>query len=159
MALGDLIKNVFSGAGSGLLDGVSKVIGNFVEDPTKKAQINEQLQALIAKHQETMASLAEQEYETQLKDVDSARQMQIAALKQESWFAKNQIHILATAVTLGFFGLLSYMIKYNVPDANKDMLNIMLGSLGTAWVSIVGFYFGSSKGSDDKNKIIDKLAS
>ncbi|NNM95174.1 MAG: DNA-binding protein [Bacteroidia bacterium] len=159
MALGDFIKDAFSGAGNGLLTGVSKVIGNFVEDPTKKAELNQQLQELVAKHQEAMATLAAQEYEAQLKDADSARQMQIAALKQESWFAKNQIHLLAISVTAGFFGLLAYMVKFDVPAANKDILNIMLGSLGTAWVSIVGFYFGSSKGSDDKNKIIDKLAS
>jgi hypothetical protein len=159
MPLGDLIKSAFSGAGGGLLAGVSKVVSNFVEDPTKKAEISEQLQQLVAKHQETLASLAEQQYETQLKDVDSARQMEIAALKQESWFAKNQIHLLAIAVTLGFFGLLSYMLKWDVPKENKDMLNIMLGSLGTAWVSIVGFYFGSSKSSQAKDETISKLAS
>lgn len=159
MALGDLIKNAFSGTTGGFLQGASDIIGKLVKDPNQMAQINEQLKSLADKHQETMAQLAEEQYEAQLKDTDSARQMEIAALKQESWFAKNQIHLLAISVTAGFFGLLAYMVKFDVPASNKDMLNIMLGSLGTAWVSIVSFYFGSSKGSDDKNKIIDKLAS
>ncbi len=159
MPLADVIKNAFSGATGGFLQGASDIIGKIVKDPNEMAQVNEQLKALADKHQETMAQLAEEQYEAQLKDTDSARQMEIAALKQESWFAKNQIHLLAISVTAGFFGLLTYMVKFDVPAANKDILNIMLGSLGTAWVSIVGFYFGSSKGSDDKNKIIDKLAS
>jgi F0F1-type ATP synthase membrane subunit c/vacuolar-type H+-ATPase subunit K len=66
--------------------------------------------------------------------------------------------ILAIGVTLGFFGLLGAMLWFSPPASNKDLLNIMLGSLGTAWIAIIGYYFGSSKGSDDKNQIISNLS-
>lgn len=54
---------------------------------------------------------------------------------------------LAVGVTAGFFGILFYMAVWSVPASSKDLLNIMLGSLGAAWVSIVSYYFGSSSGS------------
>ena len=169
MSIFDSLKNVAasvtsSTAGS-IVDSISNGISKFVNTPEDKekakefeATLQQSIQTALDAHQEKMATLYEQQYESQLKDVDSARQMQIAALKQESFWAKNQIHILACAVTLGFFGILAYMLKYDVPPANKDILNIILGSLGTAWVSIIGFYFGSSKSSQAKDETIKQLS-
>jgi hypothetical protein len=62
--------------------------------------------------------------------------------------------LLALAVTLGFFGVLAYIMVLSVPEASRDVLNIMLGSLGTAWISIISYYFGSSSSSDRKTELI-----
>ena len=64
--------------------------------------------------------------------------------------------ILAYLVTTGFFSLLGIMMFYNVPEANKTLLDVMLGALGTAWVAVVTYYFGSSAGSESKNAIIGR---
>ena len=56
--------------------------------------------------------------------------------------------ILAIGITIGFFGLLASMMKIAPPAATKDLLNIMLGALGTAWVQVTSYYFGSSAAHD-----------
>jgi predicted Na+-dependent transporter len=56
-------------------------------------------------------------------------------------------HVLALIVTFGFFALLGYLAVRPVPAESKDVLNIMLGSLASGWVSIVSYYFGASLGS------------
>ena len=87
--------------------------------------------------------------EIAFKDRDSARNREI---QTRDWMPK----ALGIGVTFGFFGLMVFMMKWDVPAANKDMLNIMLGALGGAWVSIISYYFGSSAGSAKKDTVIDK---
>ena len=72
-------------------------------------------------------------------DRASARAMQIAA---GSWVPG----VLAIVVTTGFFGILIWMLSDGAVKPTEPLL-VMLGSLGTAWASIIGFFFGSSHGS------------
>jgi hypothetical protein len=55
---------------------------------------------------------------------------------------------------LGFFGILGFMLLFEVPEKNQTILNVMLGSLGTAWLAGVYYYFGSSTSSDRKTELI-----
>jgi hypothetical protein len=85
--------------------------------------------------------------EIDAKDRDSARKREIA-------LGDNTPAVLATCITVGFFGLLFLIIFYPIPNEAKDILQIMIGSLGTAWAGVVTYYFGSSYGSSKKNDII-----
>jgi hypothetical protein len=80
-------------------------------------------------------------------DRDSARNRQVQ-IKDRT------LPFLAISVTLGFFGVLAFMLLKEVPPSSKDVLNIMLGSLGTAWIQVMAFYFGSSQGSARKDAVI-----
>ena len=62
--------------------------------------------------------------------------------------------ILAVGVTVGFFGCLAMLAFCNVQQTAHDILLTMTGSLGTAWIGIINYYFGSSSGSAAKTKIL-----
>ena len=78
-------------------------------------------------------------------DRKSARDMQATV---RSWLPA----VLAMGVTLGFFGiLLGLMLGY--AHTSNELL-VMLGGLGTAWSSVIAFYFGSSAGSQNKDQLL-----
>jgi len=98
-----------------------------------------QMQELGFKNIEALESLA-------AGDRASAREREVVV---KDWTPR----ILAYGVTVGFFGLLSFMLRREVPAGSTDVLNVMVGSLGTAWISIVSYYFGSSAGSARKTEL------
>lgn len=65
--------------------------------------------------------------------------------------------ILSFVITFGFFGILSYMLT--MESKPSEPLLIMLGSLGTAWVAVVNFWFGSSSGSVRKSELLSQSKS
>ena len=65
-------------------------------------------------------------------------------------------YILGTLITIGFFILLLSLVYSTIPTENKDLLNLVVGSLIGSFSTIVGYYFGSSKGSADKNELLVK---
>lgn len=64
--------------------------------------------------------------------------------------------ILSGFITVGFFGILAFMLNVPLPDNGKDAILIMLGSLGAAFTGIISYYFGSSAGSARKTEILSK---
>lgn len=77
--------------------------------------------------------------ELDIANTKSARDMQIATQSRVPG-------ALAFLVSFGFFSILIWMLSdYSIKPT--EPLLVMLGSLGTAWTAIIGFYFGSSQGS------------
>jgi hypothetical protein len=61
--------------------------------------------------------------------------------------------VLSYAITIGFFGILGAIMLDYAKDNNQPLL-IMLGSLGTAWVSVISFWFGSTNASHVKDDML-----
>ena len=66
------------------------------------------------------------------------------------------MYILGGLIVAGFFALIGMLIFKEVPVDNKDLLNIAIGSLLAAFSTVVAYFYGSSKGSSEKNEIISK---
>jgi len=80
-------------------------------------------------------------------DRDSARKMQMA---NNDWIPR----LLAVMITVGFFGILVWMLMKGMPQTGTEALLMMLGALGTAWTGVINFYYGSSAGSKQKNDLL-----
>ena len=86
----------------------------------------------------------------QAGDRSNARDREV---KLQDWTPK----ALGIAITLGFFALLVLLMRREPPSGSRDILNIMLGSLGSAWIGVVSYYFGSSAGSARKTELMSTV--
>ena len=82
-----------------------------------------------------------------VENTKSARNMQMVV-------QSNVPAILSVLITFGFFGVLLGMMTGDLSISDNSALLIMLGALGAAWGSVVNYFFGSSKGSSDKNQLL-----
>ena len=138
-----MFEKIMSILGGNLLGGVKDLVQTFKLPP-------EQQLAFDAKMAELAAQTEQKVMELEASDRNSARQRE-ANVKDKT------PAILAYSITVGFFAVLFYMLNYEVPVAEREVLFVMLGSLGTAWTGIIAYYFGSSKSSSNKQDLIEKM--
>jgi hypothetical protein len=122
-----------------------------VKDIMQSGQMTgEQIAALKIAEQQLVVKLKELDLDVDrihATDRDSARKMQMAV-------GSRIPGVLAILITCGFFGILIGMMvgAFKVSD-NQAML-IMLGALGAAWGAVVNYYYGSSRGSEQKSAML-----
>lgn len=80
-------------------------------------------------------------------DRDSAR-------KREMVLKDKMPLILALAVNLSFFSVITTLLFRGLPPDSKDVILILLGALTAGWKDVYGYYFGSSAGSAKKDDIL-----
>ena len=64
------------------------------------------------------------------------------------------MYVLGALVTIGFFSVIFvYMSK---PSQDSGVMNLLLGALVAAFTTVLGYFYGSSKSSHDKTKLLNK---
>lgn len=66
--------------------------------------------------------------------------------------------IIAIGTVIATFILFYALLFKHVNDIEKDIIIFILGVLSSNMTQILSYYFGSSKGADDKMKVIDNLS-
>jgi len=99
---------------------------------------------------------ADQDFALRMKelDVDIKRidQMDRSSAREREVKTGDSLtpRLLAAFITLGFFGILGFMMTHGLPEGGRDAMLVMLGALGTAFTGVIAYYFGSSAGSKEK---------
>ena len=144
-----------------ILDIGSKVIDKLWPDPAQADAAK--LKLLEMQQTGELAKMANDTELTKayLSDVASARSREssVATSEHAPYLNKVIVPILAIGVLVLTFGLFAFVLfdKGNIDPTRKDILIYVLGVLSAIATQIISYYFGSSKGSNDKNEAIDKV--
>lgn len=65
-------------------------------------------------------------------------------------------YALGALIVIGFFTLCIGLLKLTIPKDNAEVFYLLAGALISAFSTIVGFFFGSSLGSQEKNELLTK---
>lgn len=136
-----------------------KLIDRFLPDPVAA----EKAKAELVQMQQN-GELAQMANETKLVELtnantDSARNMnaKVQESANASWLAKNTAYALDIGIVSATIFLAWFAFIKGVPEANKELVYMALGSLITMSGTILNFHRGSSQGSKDKGADIQKL--
>jgi hypothetical protein len=66
-------------------------------------------------------------------------------------------YALGSLIVIGFFVLFYLLLKDDIPEKNKDLLNLGVGALITSFATVVGYFYGSSAGSAKKDETINTM--
>jgi DNA-binding IclR family transcriptional regulator len=129
-----------------------KVLDKVMPDPEAKAKAQATLMEMAQKGQ-----LAE--LEAMGKEMESARnrEIQIATSEFAPMLNKIVTPILALGTVALTFILYAIIIFTDVDEQSKDILIYVLGALTSAVTMVLGYYFGSSAGSKEKDSKIKDL--
>jgi hypothetical protein len=129
-----------------------KVLDKVMPDPNAKAEAQAKLMEMAQKGQ-----LAE--LEAMGKEMESARnrEIQIATSEFAPMLNKIVTPILALGTVALTFILYGIIIFTDVNEQSKDILIYVLGALTSAVTMVLGYYFGSSAGSKEKDSKIKDL--
>lgn len=129
-----------------------KVLDKVMPDPEAKAKAQASLMEMAQKGQ-----LAELEAMT--KEMDSARrrEIEIATSDAAPFINKIVTPVLALGTVGMTFILFAIIIFTDVDGDSKDILIYVLGALTSAVTMVLGYYFGSSAGSKEKDSKIKDL--
>ena len=136
-----------------------KLIDRFLPDPIAA----EKAKAELFQMQQN-GELAKMANETKLLELnnantDSARDMnaKIQESTSAAWLAKNTAYVLDIGIVSATIFLAWFAFIKGVPDTNKELVYMALGSLITMCGTVLNFHRGSSQGSKDKGNEIQKL--
>lgn len=66
------------------------------------------------------------------------------------------MYVLAALISVGFFVLLGILMFVQIPEANKEILYLAIGTELAGVSTIVGYFYGSSIGSKEKTELLGK---
>lgn len=105
-------------------------------------------------HEKELKRLDIKEQEIYLQDRQSARERESRVVEAtgEKDYA---LYILASTLVVGFFAVL---VVFMVEDIKgNEALYLLLGSLASGFGAVIQYFFGSSRGSKDKDRAIERI--
>lgn len=152
--LGAALGGPFGGIAAGFIAEKLGLEGKTVDAVTKALGDNkmtaEQVSAIRLAEIDFTKFLAQNEItkdQLEVQNTEGARAMQMAVKSSTP-------DILAVIIVTGFFGILVAMMMGVLTVSDQQALLILLGSLSAGFGAVLNFFFGSSRGSQNKDVLL-----
>lgn len=127
------------------------------EDTLKLRQFEMDHQEELLKLRVEEKKLGLEELQAYMADTASARDMQKAAIQSDDPFVRRFIYYYAIFWSVAAAAYIGFITFGHIPETNVRFADTILGFiLGTLVATIVQFFYGSSKGSQDKTEAMKK---
>lgn len=115
--------------------------------PEKRAELELRLTEAENNKEIKLAELAQDEFKTEADDKKNAR------LEHKLSNMPALLSLLLTAFIAGIVFLLFYV---EMPEGSKEVLFMLLGIVVKEWGGSMQYYFGTTRGSEEKTRLLNK---
>jgi len=157
--MANFLTNLFSSGASSLINAVGDAIDKNITSDEERKDLENEIEKARLNYDIEMKGLGISQEKAYLEDTASARdnQSRVQESEEAGFLAKNVHPILALIIIGLTFFLYYWLIMGSFEEAKKDIIIYILGALTTISTQVVAYFFGSSKGSKEKQKIITEL--
>lgn len=160
--MANILGKIFKSGAESLVKSVGEAFDrNFTSTDEKQKnnieleKVKVEMQKIIFSHVQEMESKSNEAFKLEVEDRDSARKLQIAAIASDDRFTKRFLYYLAGFVVASATGFGVGLFFWTVPEENKRLVEMFADVfLFGGAIMVLSFFFGSSKGSHDKDSII-----
>jgi len=155
--------------GNAIVPGIGGIAGSLIAevlgvDPNDPKQIETELKNAnpevwaklkesTMKHEERLIELGMENDKMYIADVQNARNREVEITKATGKF-NTPLYILAGLIVFGFFSTLGITMFVDLSASNLQISSLLLGTLATSFGMIIQYFYGSSKGSTEKNAVL-----
>lgn len=158
------LKDLFSGGLKGIGDTAKDIIKQVADNKVTRAEADILLDKEINRHEEMMADKAYQTEKMLLEDVANARDANVKIQESEkaSWLSKNIAYMIDIWLALvwgvfTFYVLALWARVISAKDVDFTGVLSLYTTVTTVFMIVVSFHRGTSQGSHDKQKLLDRL--
>lgn len=160
--IGTLLGGPLGGGLGGLVKMIGGALGLSPEEtkPDKVMQIIEQDPQALLKfkelemtHEVDLQKLVLQQEQMHLQDRQNARAREVKITEATGRRDVN-LYIIAWIVIVGFFALCGVLMKWSLPQGQNEVVYMLFGALASGFGAVIQYFFGSSKSSSEKTKLL-----
>jgi hypothetical protein len=143
------LANMLAGAAKDkVIDTIAEKLGVEPKDDAIERHLTEHPEEMVKLEQIDM-----QKMELQLQEMQSARNMQLEAMKSNDPLVRRFVYFFIGFWSLWSAAMLPFMVFGDIPESNVRFADTILGFLLATMIgSMFGFLLGSSLGSKEKDK-------
>jgi len=131
-------------------DDPAEIFNAITADPDAMVKLKQ----IQADNMVELKKLALQSDQAHLADVQDARARQVA-IETSTGKRDLNLYVLAWLVVGGFFISIGVLIFQKLPDDSTGVVYLLFGALIAGFTQVMNYFFGSSKGSSDKTKLLN----
>jgi len=125
------------------------VLGIIKANPEKLLELRKAEMA----HKERLQELLLEEAKLEVQDRAGARSREVS-ITQATGKRDINLYVLAWLVVGGFFGLCGTLVFVTIPGGSDKIVYLLFGGLVAGFTQVLNYFFGSSKSSSDKTKLL-----
>lgn len=166
--IGKAVSKIAPILGNAIVPGLGGIAGSLISEVLNVVNEPEAIEkALQTITPEQAAKLKEVEIANRAKLIDISAELDKAYLLDRQSARSREIeitratgkrdlnlYILAWTIIGGFFGLCGLLLFRQIPAGQNEIVFMLFGGLAAGFATVLGYFFGSSKGSADKNALL-----